>query len=379
MGIQYPAFAEMGYLTRLFCLFLYTRILTVIGNECCQQKRLGKDVYHFIKKSNEDKLKNNCITDCVYEKQDEPNSRYCFKSGGNEMPVCENSETRIVVAGGLDQKSTQSNKTKLLFEKDSDCHPPSLPGQFLTYPSLALTPDGVLLKCGGDEYGQGGYGSQKCYSLDVASNVWTKHSSLTQPRFAAVAITLLSGTYIFGGVYSPTSSDYLPASKKFWQLGPNIPGDRGPNCGVKLSDTELLLISGSNVFKYSESNNKMERMPSLHPNTEGWLNCALFGNNVIVISNNKLNTQIIPLNNYQPQAANGSNPILPEDAKLITVGGRYPRLLTIGGLIDNVLTPIIYEWDEDTELWMRTTLKNEYNLLYQPALAVPPASVCNIK
>merc|ERR1719206_1042479 len=35
-----------------------------------------------------------CSTECVYEKQNEPNSRYCFKTGGEETPECENIRER---------------------------------------------------------------------------------------------------------------------------------------------------------------------------------------------------------------------------------------------------------------------------------------------
>ena len=54
------------------------------------KKYFGSDAYNFIKTSDET-ANFNCLSNCVYEKQDETNSRYCFKQGGDEIPVCKRS------------------------------------------------------------------------------------------------------------------------------------------------------------------------------------------------------------------------------------------------------------------------------------------------
>jgi len=290
--------------------------------------------------------------------------------------------TIIVTAGGVLNLDTkfQSSEVDVMFQ--NDCHPPPLPGQFLTSPILALTPGGVLLNCGGQDYSQGYTSpfSKKCYSLDVASGVWRDHSSLTEPRSGGVAITLLSGTYIFGGNSNnnEVTSDYLPASEQSWKPGPKIPGGNPYylGCGVKVSDTELLLIIGPNLFKYSESEGKLQKMPS-QITVVNSPNCALIGNNVIVTTEN-YKPQIIPLNNFQPRYADGKDSSLMRD--MITVGGHYPRLLAYDAFTSVGEPTDVYQWDEVKEQWWKTALKLKKFLWGQAtALAVPSGSVCNMK
>merc|ERR1712142_160164 len=89
MGILCLATAGMGHLATLFWLFSSISIATTNnGNhECCQRKCWGTNIYNFIHTSS-DTSKVNCDSNCVYEKKTEPQSRYCFKAGGDEMPVC---------------------------------------------------------------------------------------------------------------------------------------------------------------------------------------------------------------------------------------------------------------------------------------------------
>ena len=58
-----------------------------IENKCCGLKSLGGNLYSLIDRSEEtDNF--DCNSHCVYEKENEPTSRYCFKSGGIEMSEC---------------------------------------------------------------------------------------------------------------------------------------------------------------------------------------------------------------------------------------------------------------------------------------------------
>ena len=124
----------------------------------------------------------------------------------------------------------------LLFQ--DNCPLPPLPNANSDH-VLLLTPENLLLSCGGDAH------PRACIFLDVAAATWNQHSSLTEQREGSVAITLPGGSFIFGGMQSPKSSDYLPANSQTWEKGPAIYGDgidRG--CGVKVNDTALLLIGG---------------------------------------------------------------------------------------------------------------------------------------
>lgn len=64
---------------------------------CCEQKLIktehGNDVYNFIRTStNGETSEFDCKANCVYEKQGEADSRYCFKDGGDQVPECKKSE-----------------------------------------------------------------------------------------------------------------------------------------------------------------------------------------------------------------------------------------------------------------------------------------------
>jgi len=84
----------MRHSSKLFWLFLFAIYATNSGNdECCQRKCLGADIYNYITTSR-DATNLDCNSECVYEKHDEPNSRYCFKTGGEETPKCENVRER---------------------------------------------------------------------------------------------------------------------------------------------------------------------------------------------------------------------------------------------------------------------------------------------
>ena len=155
----------------------------------------------------------------------------------------------------------------------------------------------------------------------------------------STAITLPSGTYIFGGQYSATTSDFLPTSGQAWEVGPTIPGSGIQfGCGVKVSPTEMLLVGGydssNQVTKYTESQG-WQVMPSLRQARHGH-SCSLIGNTVVVAggmdSSHQLlaSTEIIPLDTYQPRPG-GDLLTAREYHSLVTVGGPHPRLLAMGG------------------------------------------------
>jgi len=63
-------------------------------NDCCERKVFGNDEkYDLIRTStNGETSEFDCKSNCVYEKQGEPESLYCFKAGGDEVPSCESSD-----------------------------------------------------------------------------------------------------------------------------------------------------------------------------------------------------------------------------------------------------------------------------------------------
>ena len=97
--------------------------------------------------------------------------------------------------------------------------------------SLVLSNDGELISCGGGQTND----YKQCHVLDKKK--WVPHSVLTNPRRLATAIVMPNGIYIFGGIESPTTSDFLPNGAKTWEPGPSVP-DHGIQLGsgVKISD-----------------------------------------------------------------------------------------------------------------------------------------------
>merc|ERR1719312_1053620 len=256
------------------------------------------------------------------------------------------------------------------------CYLPQLPDNNAGF-SLVLTPGGDLLRCGGSESL-----GQSCDSFDVDGGVWKSHSTLTEQRKNSYAITFPSGTWIIGGDYSDTSTEFLPTNSNNWQPGPTAPGARFTHggCMVKISATELLFIggdgSGKQVCTYNPDTGVHDCKSSLLT-YRLYLSCAVIGNNVIVSGGQTTDgtslssTEIIPLDNYQPRP--GGNMGTPRyKHRLITAGGRYPKLLALGGVNGSQLTTSsIEEWDEVNEIWKKSPLQLKKSVASFGALAVP--------
>ena len=94
------------------------------------------------------------------------------------------------------------------------------------------------------------------------------------------------GAYIFGGEDYPTASDFLPKSSMIWVHGPDIP-DEGiqHGCGVRISDTELVLIGGYNtwnrVIRFNIQTSTWTSMPDLITGRR-YHSCAFVNDKIIV-------------------------------------------------------------------------------------------------
>ena len=91
---------------------------------------------------------------------------------------------------------------------------PSFPEFNVVSHPMVQTNNGDILSCGGQS-------KKICYVLRDGN--WVKHSTLNLARNGAVAIQMANGTYIFGGITSPSTSEFLPNNATVWQKGPNIP------------------------------------------------------------------------------------------------------------------------------------------------------------
>ena len=88
--------------------------------------------------------------------------------------------------------------------------------------------NGDILSCGGK--------SQKCFVLKKQE--WVEDSTLERDRSGAVGIQMPDGIYLFGGIDSPYTSQFLPNSSTVWKKGPDIPYANGS-----------LISFGSNFWK----------------------------------------------------------------------------------------------------------------------------------
>ena len=110
----------------------------------------------------------------------------------------------VLLAGGWNGNALTS--VEMIPVLSPPCHVQDLPTAN-DGSTLVLTAQNLLLNCGGFNT------PQSCLSLDVSvGGVWSHHSDLTNGRYVAVGVSLPSGTYLFGGAISPTTTDFLPAS-----------------------------------------------------------------------------------------------------------------------------------------------------------------------
>ena len=108
-------------------------------------------------------------------------------------------------------------------------------------PSLVHQGEDLLL-CGGSN------NENKCL---VYQNGWQEHSNLTQSRSYASSVTTVYGTFIFGGIHSQETFEFLPKDSKVWKKGQTyIPGGFIAGCAVKVpGKPEILLIGGISKSK----------------------------------------------------------------------------------------------------------------------------------
>ena len=240
---------------------------------------------------------------------------------------------------------------------------------------------------------------KKCYSLDVMGKSWIHHSALTQKRVNSASVTMANGIYIFGGDFSPITSDFMPQNNKgVWQAGPLIPHHgfaRG--CGVQISPEELLLIGGleDRIIKFNTRTNSFTTWGTLKQGRR--LHSCVLLNDLVIVAGGVSeggsspifpnSTELLPLPNGTPR--HGGN--LSEHRYwfgLATFGGLNKKAVIFSGQIREMYTDYqlsvdyqtsVEEWDEGTEKWKlapysyRESTFRRYSFGY---LSVPPHVVC---
>ena len=260
------------------------------------------------------------------------------------------------------------------------CTIPSLPKALGDFPSLFLTSENNILLCGGtrNEY--------EC--LEMKENNWIHHSDLIEQRTQATSITMAKGTFIFGGVHSRNTWEWLPSGSSTWVQGGNIP-DPGffSGCGVPISTNEILLIGGvvstDRILKFNVETNEWTEMDEKLYQANYDHSCLLFKNNIIVSGGGVGYmidlTLIMNKDSLTVSKTSNMNEKRREHGLVVAHYNNQTTVLAIGGLTKffNGETASIEKWDPESEAW---SIANDLTLSEARysfgALSVPTRLLC---
>ena len=139
---------------------------------------------------------------------------------------------------------------------------PKFPENYDRDRSLVIMNNGDIFSCGGK--------SRTCFILEDHLR-WVYHSTLNYVRLGAVIIQMPEGIYVFGGIESPNTSEFLANNAENWRTGPDVPyfASSMTSIGLKylkrfakppsecdykinghaISNTELILINEDCIIK----------------------------------------------------------------------------------------------------------------------------------
>jgi len=258
--------------------------------------------------------------------------------------------------------------------KQGECFIPPLPHGGSNSGVMILTPgDKKVLYCGGN----GPY-SRLCLELDVQNGAWKQHSTLPGEAYIN-GVTLENGVYLL----KERSMYFLPRLSRSWrriELDHTLPY-REYFCVVKTSETGFHII-GQTSWKYDTLTYSWTKLESLGIHAIYGLACAIFNNKIIVTGGYNggylSTTVVIPLKNgnVAGPARNVGNMSLEKTShRMAVVGGKYPRLMVLGGWDDSTHRSIEV-WQPDEEKWKMAPYEMSMGRSYFGILAVPDALVC---
>ena len=148
----------------------------------------------------------------------------------------------MILTGGFSDKGRHSACEVLIKDLKIPKQVQNLP-KALFVSSLVIH-DATILLCGG-------HGNQKkCFQLD--GGIWKEHSTLVEKRSFHSAVATQSATFIFGGIDSQTTYEYLSKDSTKWKRGKTeIPGVGFVHgCAIAVnSNQEIWLIGGLEACK----------------------------------------------------------------------------------------------------------------------------------
>ena len=119
--------------------------------------------------------------------------------------------------------------------------------------------DGNILLCAGID------DISKCLKLE--GGAWVEHSSLNKRRVWEMAVPTKTATFIFGGIRSRRTYEYLPKDSTTWLMGKtDIPGGFTVGCAIAVkSDQEIWLIGGNRterILSFNVEDHTFQELPS---------------------------------------------------------------------------------------------------------------------
>ena len=182
----------------------------------------------------------------------------------------------IIVAGGCGISSVEILTGDLATKKL-----PNLPKE-TSYSSMIFH-NGKILICGGWN------NELKC--LQFNHDNWMEHSMLKKHRLRHSAATLQSASFVFGGLVSKETYEYLPKGSNTWLMGKTeIPGGFFDGCAIAVQDKQdIWLIGGTGtenrILCFNVNDHTFQELPSRLNVERPVYSCAFIPNtNKIMIS-----------------------------------------------------------------------------------------------
>ena len=264
----------------------------------------------------------------------------------------------IIVAGAyvgceVEVLIGENNETKQL---------PNLP-QFMHGFSM-VQHNGTILLCGG-MYAN----SDTCLQLD--NGTWKDHSTLNEQRIHHSTVTTQSATFVFGGIYTIFSYEYLPKDSTTWVFGrTDIPGGFAGGCAIAVkSEQEIWLIGGFNtdkrimrfnvndhtfevLFHYQLNVGRYGHRCAFLPNTNkimitgGYNDGILDSTEILDIDNGSIKMTANPMNSKRSDHGMG----------IVTINDNN-RLVAFGGNDGRTRLTSVESYNSQTEIWETTNIK----------------------
>ena len=171
----------------------------------------------------------------------------------------------IIIAGGLRdhyKMSSVLSGVEVLTEDVRIKQLQNLP--FRNHESTMVLHNGSILYCGGS------HNEKKCLQFDQGT--WKEHSILNEKRRHHSAVTTQTATFIFGGVHSLDTYEYLPKGSTTWLMGKTkMPSGHGLILGCAVfvrSKQEIWLIGspkdeGTRIIAFDVNNHTFRFLPSV--------------------------------------------------------------------------------------------------------------------